>query len=72
MNYSIKLLLVLFTVLPYISSKQNFLEFGSDHKLKLAFGSCNKFYQSDNSSIFYQIAKNKPDLWAWIGKHLSS
>lgn len=43
------------------------LSFPSDHKLKLSFGSCNKFYETDNSTIFNAISTYKPDLYVWLG-----
>ena len=71
MNFK-KQLTLLFSLLvaslPSISGSQApLLKFDSKHTLKLAFGSCNKFYETDNSTIFNTITAYKPDLYAWLG-----
>jgi len=51
-----------------VNGKTPLLEFPANHSLKLAFGSCNKFFGTENSSIFYAVSDYQPDLYAWIGK----
>ena len=53
-----------------IKSQKPFLTFPAEHKVKVTFGSCNKFYETDNSTIFNTITSYKTDLFIWLGKQV--
>jgi alkaline phosphatase D len=43
------------------------LKVKDENNIKISFGSCNKFYRSHKSDIFYDIAKQNTDVWVWLG-----
>lgn len=59
---------ILFSIFNISLSTPLTLKYPANHKFKFSFGSCNKFYEDDNSTIFNAVADYRPDIWAWIGK----
>ncbi|KAL4498522.1 hypothetical protein ABPG72_019640 [Tetrahymena utriculariae] len=58
---------LLFLVLVSFSLAQQIIQSHNLKKQKIAFGSCNKFFRNHKSDIFYDIAKQNPDVWVWLG-----
>jgi len=54
-------------VLGLTDGSKPLLSFPSGHHLKITFGSCNKFYETDNSTIFNAISEYNSDLYVWLG-----
>jgi len=63
------LLFTTFIILQNLSSinTQKVIPVNDQDNIVLAFGSCNQHKPTDDSSIFTQIMKIKPDVWAWLG-----
>ena len=44
----------------------------SQHVSKFAFGSCYKFYRTQSSTVFGQIATQNPEFFLWLGTKFPS
>lgn len=48
-------------------SPRNTIKSHNESQTKVTFGSCNKYYRSHKSDIFYDVAAMKADVWVWLG-----
>lgn len=63
---SIRFLIVLLALAQY-SVQITLLKRPKNASIKIAFGSCAKFYWDDDVPIFSTIANEYPDVFIWLG-----